>query len=290
MRYVFDMKIKDVMIYYMFQYTILDAVKRPFVIYKDIFQNEYCLEPRKGKNAKSSMIISLPHAGIHIMQSIFEELDLFHVRINYDKTSVHDYRFLTDEDRIKFSRKYDNYTFNFSDSYKWLSTGQYVYSHLKYDDDMYLLLRDSKYVMYLYKRNLRACLISHAKYKSFGITQSTYNLMEWYIRQPYYHEIMEIAKMMLPWFVNDTFDVIRYEDLMTVDVDEKTRTLSKIIDDIGSTKNIRNIVNDTKSIIDKCLQGTEIINWTEYWNDDIEKWFADTGILQLNRSFGYEDV
>lgn len=270
----------------MLQYTILDLVKRPFVIYKDVFQNKYCVEPRRGKTNKRTMIISLQNSGINVMHEIMSTIDMYHVRINYDKTTLGDYRFLTSEDMVRFSRKYDNYTFNFSDSYKWITDGQYINSNLKYDDDVYITLRDSDYLVYLFKRDIRTCLISHAldklnvnKYFDNG---NKSGLMECYITRTYYREILELTKMMLPWFTSDTFDVIKYEDIFGT----KNNFVQKLIEDFNIRENYR-------EDIENCI-GTQIsdeknvINWRDYWNSSIERWYVDNNFNEINKNLGYE--
>lgn len=277
----------------MLQYTILDTVKRPFVIYKDTFTNQYCLEPRRGLSKKKAMIISLPRSGVHLMQEIFSSFDMFHVRVNHEKNNVSDFRFLSDTDRIKLSRLYDNYMLPFNESHKWIINGQFTHNHLKYDSNSYVLLRDSDYLMYLLKRDLRSCVISHARQKQHDnlcLTDEPSKLMAMYIALPFYKEILEMVKLMMPWFENKLFDEIKYEDISGQNgVDSQYAILNRLFEDFE-------IKNTTLfEVIDKCVNcetfthGRDMIitKWEDYWNDTIEKWFVDVGFGELNKKLGY---
>lgn len=276
----------------MLQYTILDTVKRPFVIYKDTFVNQYCLEPRRGMTEKKAMIISLPRSGVHLMQEILCSFNMAHVRVSHEKDTIGDYRFLSDNDRIKFSRIYDSYALPIKESYKWLTNGQFTHNHMKYDDTTYCLLRDSEYLMYILKRNLRDCVVSHARQKQHDnlcFPNDTSKIMDAYIKMPYYVEITETVKLMLPWFRNKTFDEISFESISGKNgKDDQYRTILKLMEDFE----IKNMTSD--EIINKCVNkktfthSGELSDWRNYWNDDIEEWFVDTGLKKLNEELEYE--
>lgn len=267
---------------YMFQYTILDRIKRPFVIYKDIFANKYCLDPRHGLSKKKSLIISLPQSGVCLMENILKEFSMQHVRVNLDKNNIEDYRFLSDQDRMSFSRMYDNYSFSFADSFKWISEGQFVYNSLKYDDNLYCLLRDSDYLVYLLKRNLKSSLVSHAIQKqkeNMIFTNDNTKLMNMYITLPYYKEVIETTKLMLPWFENKTFNEIEYETLVGQNgKDKQYQTYMQLFEDF----NIKRLEMD--DVINTCVG--DVVNWEEYWTPEIEKWFVDN-CGEINETLGY---
>jgi len=268
----------------MFQYTILDQVKRPFVIYKNIFENKYCLDPQRGNISKHSMVISLPRSGVHLIQDILTTIGLTHVRVSHTLDSIQDYRFLTDTDRINFSRMHDTYTFPINETYKWVINGQFVHNHLPYDDTTYCLLRESEYSMYILKRNLRDCIVSHAKHK-MCLSNTSYNMskiMSEYIKMPYYLEISEMTKIMLPWFENKTFDELTYETLVGLNgKDKQYQQIMRLLEDF----NITNIQSD--EIINKCINKKNFTDWKTCWSDEIEKWFDKIGLLNLNRLLGY---
>jgi hypothetical protein len=54
-----------------------------------------------------------------------------------------------------------------------------------------------------------------------------------------------------------------------------------------------NIISSDE-VINKCVNkktftySGELSNWRYYWNDDIEKWFDNTGLKKLNEELGYE--
>ena len=276
----------------MFQYTILDTVKRPFVIYKDIFMNQYCLEPRRGMLEKKAMVITMPHSGAHLIQEILCSFDMMHVRVSHETDYIGDYRFLSDQDRIKFSRLCDTYMLPIRETIKWITPGQFVINHMKYDDTSYCLLRESDFLMYTMKRNLRNCVVSHARVKMHDklcITHNKCKLMEDYIKMPYYNELVESIKLMMPWFTNNTFEELSYENIVGENgKDKQYQCLMRLIDDFELT----NIKMD--NIIDKCINkktfsySGEISRWQDYWSDEIEKWFAKIGLKTLNVAIGYK--
>lgn len=276
----------------MLQYIILDMVKHPFVIYKDTFSSKCCLEPRQGNNSKKSMIISLPRSGVHLMQEMFNMFGLQHARVSHDKNSLHDYRFLTDDDRIKFSRLSDNYAFPFSESYKWVLNGQYVHNHLKYDDHVFATLQSSDLTVYLLKRDLRSCIVSHARQKQkdgSSLPKDPLKLMNVYITLPYYKELFEIIKMMMPWYTNKTFETIKFEDLIGQSgINKQYEIIMRLIEDFEITY----LTMD--DIINKCINKNtfsfsgKISEVEKYWNDDVEKWFEIVGFKKLNLDLGYE--
>lgn len=275
----------------MLQYTVLDMVKRPFVIYKDTFTNQCCLDPRRGIDNKKAMVISLPRSGVHLMQEIISSLGLQHVRINHDKNSLGDYRFLSDQDRINFARTSDSYSFPFSESYKWVIDGQFVHNHLRYDDSTFSLLQNSSYMMYLLKRDLRTCLISHARQKqkeSACLPKDPKKLMETYITLPYYKEIYETVKLMMPWYTNNTFTVIEYESLTGQrDKNDQYQTILRLIEDFENTRlQMDDVINSCVCKKTFTFSG-EISELDKYWNDNIEKWFIDTEFQKMNKELGY---
>lgn len=281
----------------MLQYTIFDRVKRPFIIYKDTNANRYCLEPRKGKNRNRTCLITYHETNINLMRDILETFDMCHVRVNYDLNVIHDYRFLSDDEQIRFSRKYDTYTFNINDTIEWIMEGQFIDSNIKFNSEFYIFLRDTNYITYLFKRNLRECVVEHAKKKiaTFGSYQcrntsqssNKHEIMNEYIKTPYCGEIVECVKMMMPWYTNNTFEVIRYEDIIGLnDTAEQYSTILKLMED----HNIENITME--QINNRCIGKHKpyIINWEEYWDERAEEWFNATGLYDLNLRLGYENM
>lgn len=275
----------------MLQYTILDTLKHPFVIYKDIFANQYCLDPRKGMNTYKSMVIALPRAGVHLMQEILQELNLFHVRVTHEKNVLNDYRFLSDQDRKQLSRLHDTYSLPITDSYKWIVSGQFVHNKMRYDENTYFMLRDSDYSVYLLKRDLRSCVVSHARQKHRDIccfTDDPNKLMDMYITSPYYKEILEQCKLMIPWFDKKTFDVLEYETLIgQKGQQEQVRMLQTIIEDFR----VRYVT--PQELIHKCINVPTfsfsgcVSDYQKYWNTKVDKWFNDVGFTKLNNILGY---
>lgn len=267
----------------MLQYTVLDQVKRPFVIYKDTFTSQICLDPRQSNINKRGMIIGMPRSGVGLMQEILKSLGITHVRINYDKNSIGDYRFLTDQDRINFSRAYDSYIFPFTETYQWITKGQFTHNHMKYDDSIYCLLRESDYIVHLLKRNLRSVVVSHALQKrNDGVFfTDDQKMMEMYIELPYYKEVFENSKLILPWFENNTFDVISFEDLTgSGSVDTQYQTIMKLMEDYG----IKSVQIDT--VISRSVKSYKS-EWEKYWSPNVEKWFNNTGFQKMNTVLGY---
>lgn len=268
----------------MLQYTVLDTVKKPFVIYKDIFKNQICLDPKQGMVDKKGFVISFPRAGNGLIENVLTTMGLHHVRITYEKNTIGDYRFLTDEDRVTFARLYDNYNFPFTETYKWITNGQFTHNHLKYDDNLYCMLRDSDFVVHLLKRDLRSIVVSHAlqKRKAGILVCDDVKLMEMYVDLPYYNEILETCKTILPWYANNTFDTIEYETLTGQrNTDAQYQCIMKIMD----AYEIKNMTFDT--IISKSIKRSES-NWEKYWSPRIDKWFTSIGFQQMNSVLGYQ--
>lgn len=275
----------------MLQQVILDNVRHPFVIYNNVFTNKQCLSPQYGKTNKRAMIISLPCSGVHLMQEIFDTIGLSHVRVAYEKDCLHDYRFLSDTDRITYARNSDNYAFSFDETYNWIIDGQFTHTNMGYDERTYLTLRDSDFMVYLLKRNLRDCVVSHARYKQRSkmcFQKNNLKLMETYISSPFYNEILERVNLMLPWFTNETFEVIKFESLCATNgKSEQYQTIVQLLEDFE----VFNVPSD--NIIDTCIgkqtftYSGEISDWRNYWNNDIEQWFIDTGLKKLNTLLGY---
>jgi hypothetical protein len=276
----------------MLQYTILDAVKKPFVIYKDCFTNQCSLDPRRGKNNSRVMVISLPHSGVHLMQEILTSMDLYHVRVSLEKNFVQDYRFLSDSDRIQYSRLYDNYNFSINDTNKWITEGQHIHSRIKYDDETYCLLRDSTINMYLLKRNLRNCVVSHARqrqHSSAYYTNDVFEMMQKYIESPYYRELLSSVETLIPWFENETFEEIKFETLIGDEgKDYQYQTVMKLIEDCEGKHVTIDEVIDTNLHKKTFTYTGDLSNWTNYWNDTIEDWFVETGFAKYNKILGYE--
>jgi hypothetical protein len=276
----------------MLQYTILDCVKKPFVIYKDTFTNKCCLDPRIGYNEnKKAMIMSLPHSGVHLMQEILKLFGLHHVRVNLDQNILYDYRFLSDSDRINFSRLYDGYNFQFNNTYQWVLDGQFICNRVGYNDKIYELLQNSKYVIYLLKRDLRSCLISHARRKrkeSNCLPRENNKLMSIYITLPYYKEILETIKILLPWYLNNLFTSIKFEDISCENgKDEQYKQFIQLMEDFE----IAHLKMD--DVIDKCVNKStfsfsgNVTKISDYWNDNIEMWFDKIGFKKINQQLGY---
>lgn len=275
----------------MMQYSILDKSRHPFIIYKDTIENKYCLDPRKGRNKKKAMIISLPRSGVHLMQEIFSFFDMYHVRISHDVDQLGDYRFLSDQDRINFARNSDVYSFPFAETIKFISEGQFVHSQMRYDDSAYLTLRDLDFETYLLKRDLRSCFISHARKKrneKLLNEMDDSKLMEEYISSPYHYEILEQVKLMLPWFENQTFETIAFEDLVGQNGgDKQYQNLLKLIEAFDVKK------METDEVINNCIN-TKTFTYSgmqsdikRYWNEKFEEWFKSTGADEINRKLGY---
>ena len=276
----------------MLQYTILDAVKKPFVIYKDTITNTCTLDPRCGQNDKKAFIIAMPEGCSNITKSLMCSFNMFHLRVNYDINVINDYRFLSDEDQIKFSRKYDTYSFNLNDTLKWISLGQCVICSAKYSDDMYNLLRELGFLVYLIQKNLRSCVISHALNKRtlqlMGYGNNVIidkHIMELYIKTPYYREILETNKMMMPWYENKLFKIIKYEDIIgSTTLINQHDVVIQLMEDFGMRREMY------YEVISKIEENNNVPNWVEYWNDDIERWFAQSGLYELNKRLGYEPI
>lgn len=281
----------------MLQYTVLDVAKRPFVIYKDSMTNQICLDPRQGPCRKKAMIISLPHAGVHMVQKIFESLGLYHVRVKHDKNILNDYRFLSDDDRIKVAQNNVSYVFPISESYKWIIDGQVTHNHLRYDDMTYTTLRDSDMMVYLLKRDLRNCVVSHAKQKqkeNMLITTEHNKILDMYIMSPYYNELIETIKMQMSWFENKTFDTLSFEPLSgSCGKDIQYQSIIKLLDDLEITESydygnigLDNIIKKSIGVKTFSFSG-ENSNWVKYWSPLVEKWYEDTGLKCMNEKLGY---
>lgn len=276
----------------MLQYTILDAIKKPFVIYKDCFNNQCSLDPRRGRNNSKVFVISLPRSGVHLMQEMLNTMDLYHVRVSLEKNSLQDYRFLSDDDRIKYSRYYDSYNFSFSDTNKWISDGQHINSRLKYDDTTYCLLRDSAINTYLLKRDLRNCIVSHARQRQQSSTYYTNDateLMQKYIESPYYRELLSSVETLLPWFENQTFEEIKFETLIGGDgKTEQYQSIMKIIEDCDVKHVSIDEVIDSNLYKKTFTYSGELSNWRNYWNNKIEEWYEETKFSKYNKILGYD--
>jgi hypothetical protein len=142
---------------------------------------------------------------------------------------------------------------------------------------------------------LRECIVEHAKKKIVNIGTHQYQnnfkllnrqeIMNAYIKTQYYGEIVECVKMMMPWYINETFEVIRYDDIIGQnDTAKQYNTILKLMED-------HDIENMTiEQINNKCINKHKpyIINWKEYWNEHVEEWFIATGLYDLNFKLGYE--
>lgn len=287
----------------MLQYTVLDLVKRPFVIYKDTMTNQCSLDARRGITNKKVMCIAFPHAGAHLFQEMMTMMGSFHVRIMYEKDSIGDYRFLSDMDRKKFARLYDSYMFPFRDTCKWIVDGQFVHNHLKYDDTIFQNIKDAGYTAYLMKRNLRDCVVSHARRKQrdnpylFGMNPESHmrqnlhpkKLMETYIKLPYCNEFADVVKSMFKWFTSGAFKVLVFEDIVGRNGnDAQYRAIMGLMNDMECK------YFSSDEIINKCVckhtftySGT-LSKWNDYWSDDVESWFNKSGLKKCNTDIGYE--
>lgn len=282
----------------MLQYTILDRIKKPFVLYKDTFTNKICLDPRQGMCKKKSIVIALPYSGVHMVQQIFSNLGLQHVRVQHDRSTIGDYRFLTDDDRINFSRNHDSYNLPFIETYKWIIEGQFVHNHMRYDDSSYTMLRDSDVIPYLLKRDLRNCIVSHARQKqreNVYFMNENARLLDMYISTPYYNELIETIKAQMPWFENKTFDTLSFETLSgQYGKDVQYQSLLKLFEDFEISNETPNMQMDDiiqKSIGIKTFSYSgENSEWQKYWSERVEKWYCDTGLKAFNELLGYGDV
>lgn len=277
----------------MLQYTILDRVKKPFVIYKDSLTNKVCLEPRQGRKKQKSLIIALPHSGVHMVQEIYRNIGLQHVRVQLDKNNIGDYRFLSDIDRIEFSRMNDTYSFALTDTYKWILDGQFAHCKLPYDDNSYLTMRESGLLMYLLKRDLRDCFVSHARQKqrdNMYYFSDSAKLMDTYIVTAFPNEMTKQIQMILPWFTNKTFDVLSYEELCgQIGRDAQYQSIGKLQEDFevkGMTMD--EIINSSVNV-PTFTYTKEPSCWKKYWNDNIERWYIDSGIKKMNIALGYDN-
>jgi len=275
----------------MLQYTVLDRIKKPFVIYKDIFTNSVCLEPRRGYCEKKAFVISLPQSGSHMIQQIFSNIGMQHIRVQHDRHNIGDYRFMTDQERIDFSRRDDSYSFSLAETHKWIMNGQFAHNHLKYDDNAYILLRDSDLMMYLLKRDLRNCLVSHARSKQQGniyCSNEQSKLMDMYVTSSYHHEIIETIKLQLPWFENNTFDVLSFEDLSGQNgKDQQYQNIMKLLEDVELPHlQMDDIIKKSINVKTFSYSGDNS-NWISYWSEKIERWYQDSGLKQMNETLGY---
>lgn len=278
----------------MLQYTILDRIKKPFVIYKDTFTNQVCLDPRQGTCKKKSMVISLPFSGSHMVQQLFSNLGLQHVRVQHDRNTLGDYRFLTDTDRINFSRSNDSYNLPFIETCKWITDGQFVHNHMRFDDMSYMTIRDSDIIPFLLKRDLRNCIVSHARQKqrdNVYFMNEHARLLDMYISTPYYNEIIETIKAQMPWFENKTFDVISFETLSgQYGKDAQYQSILKLFEDFEiSGISMDDIVQKSIGIKTFSYSG-ENSEWQKYWNDSVEKWYNETGLKAYNIILGYDSA
>lgn len=276
----------------MLQYTILDRVKKPFVIYKDTMTNKVCLEPRQGRNKQKSIVISLPHAGVHMVQEIFQNIGLQHVRVQLDKNNIGDYRFLSDQDRIEFARMNDTYSFALADTHKWIIDGQFSHCKLPYDDNSYLTLRESGITMYLLKRDLRDCIVSHARQKQrdnvYYFTDNS-KLLDTYITTAFPNEMIKQFQFIVPWFEHKTFDVLSYETLVgQLGRDEQYQCLIKLQEDFEIKGITMDEIINSSIGVPTFTYTKEPSSWKKYWNDNIETWYAESGLKKMNEILGYE--
>lgn len=276
----------------MLQYTILDRVKHPFVIYKDTFTNNICLDPTVGSNENRSLIITLPRSGSHFIRELFNNLNFHHVRMEYEKETLKDYRFLSDTDRSTFARLYDSYSFPFTESQKWIQKGQFIHTKLFYDYDIHQTLINSNYKVFLLKRNLKDCIVSHARCKqreNLYFTNDPSKLLEMYIHSPYFNELIEPLKLMLPWFEQNTFTVLDFETLVGQNgVDAQYKSIMKLTELVNlEYAPIEKIIS--KSVGKKTFTYTsDLSDWKKYWNDSIEEWFVSSGFAHMNKLLGYD--
>lgn len=279
----------------MLQYTVLDRFKRPFVIYKDVILNQVCLDPSIGINKKhKTMIISLPRAGSHMLQEMLLNMGLHHVRLSFDKDNLYDYRFLSDNDRIKFVRTHDTYSFALSESIKWLINGQFVHNHLSYDNTVEKILKDSNINIFILKRNLRDCVVSHARYKQKEIQKiigDPIKLMEMYITSKHANEFVNMTKLILPWFEKKIFPIVAFEDLYGTNGKAKQyETLNPIVETLQiKYVQMDQILEESIRVKTFSFSGA-ISDWTKYWSPNVEEWFIKSGCYKMNNILGYEKV
>lgn len=277
----------------MLQYAIIDRLKRPFIVYNDTFNNKTCVDPSLGMSDKNKiMLITLPNAGIPLFQKMFSYMGLHHVRILCDKESVGDFRFLSENDRMKFHRSHDTYSFPLTESIKWILPGQFSYNNLPYDNDIYQTLKTFGGEIFLIKRNLRNCFISHAKQKQKEqdkFTTNTHRLMELYIYSKHPNELINKIKLMMSWFKLNMFTVLSYEDFfVNSNITKQKEAMSCVAKKINTMyANIDQIVYDLSNSDEYVLSSDEN-DYTKYWSAEIEEWFVSTGCKDMNKELGYE--
>jgi hypothetical protein len=111
------------------------------------------------------------------------------------------------------------------------------------------------------------------------------HIMELYIKTPYYREILETNKMMMPWYENKLFKIIKYEDIIgSTTLINQHDVVIQLMEDFGMRREMY------YEVISKIEENNNVPNWVEYWNDDIERWFAQSGLYELNKRLGYESI
>jgi len=111
------------------------------------------------------------------------------------------------------------------------------------------------------------------------------HIMELYIKTPYYREILETNKMMMPWYENKLFKIIKYEDIIgSTTLINQHDVVIQLMEDFGMRREMY------YEVISKIEENNNVPNWVEYWNDDIERWFAQSGLYELNKRLGYEPI
>lgn len=264
----------------------------------------FCLSPvlavdnkmvDSGGHGQSFLINSIPKAGTYFMEAALSDLEIQSVRLHLGgRDTVHDYRGLNDKEiHVRPGTVYIPCPVNLVAA---ILNGQQIVGHIEHRDVIDEIRKLNVCVVTLV-RDLRDVLASLLRFKLDRVAPVGFIDEFWRHRDKrgrilgfliHYHDrdlghIRSMAKMIAG---DSEAILLRYEQMCLGEIsDEASSKLDSVWP--GLSTHLGNALLMRKNHPNPTFSGIRT-RWEDIWNDDIERYFQDSGMAACNRALGYK--
>lgn len=244
----------------------------------------------------SIFVNTIPKAGTYYVESALESLGFLSTNLHLlNNNIVDDYRRLAKENIHK--RPSDVRLLCPVELVTQLLVGEQIVGHVEYFD-IIQKIREQNICVLSIVRNLREVLVSLYRFKQNKVAPTDYGDKFWRNVDKsnrisafllYYHEkdlehIRVIARSMLD---DKQSILLRYEEMLDGIISPKAAEyLNSFYPDLSQKLSEALVAVKDK---DTPTYSGKRSDWKVLWNDDVERYFVESGMYELNKKLGYED-
>lgn len=266
--------------------TLRDADGKELPVFRR--GDQIWLEAPQGPSPWPVLCTSIPKCGTNVLTELVVQLGWHQVCVHPIEDRLGDWRYFTADDVFRFEN--DWYRIPFAQAAEWIHAGQVAATHVHPDN---VLASAARFKTVFIRRNLRDACVSHMRHREKsrrllagaagqGSRQERMRNYAW-AEQDFQQWAVAIGR----WAEQPGVFQLSYEELFDGDLGRAVAHLAAFLETevpSGAVERVR----------DELARG-ETVTYSgqrsrpgDFWSDEVEDWFWDSGLQAINAQLGYE--